>query len=238
VKNKIIPFFCLLGLCLGFAGCSEEIPAQTEYPSESVFVENTSQPTQESISPVSPSIPVTPDPEPNDDELVKIADYIPTIYVELKYAAEDNFTGQVIYDFNEASLRYGTVRKLAEAQAELLELGYSLKIWDAYRPVSAQFKLWEVCPDPAYVANPNTGYSGHSKGNTIDVTLVKADGTEIEMPSGFDDFSALADRDYSDASDAAAENARLLEDTMSAHGFKGYWSEWWHFTDSQDYPVV
>lgn len=57
-----------------------------------------------------------------------------------------------------------------------MQEGYCLKIWDAYRPVRAQFRLWEVCPNPVYVANPNTGDSSHSKGNTVDVTLVRADG--------------------------------------------------------------
>ena len=93
-----------------------------------------------------------PEPEePADETLVTVTDYIPGIFVELKYATEDNFTGQVIYGFTDARLRYGTVKKLARVQAALLEQGYSLKIWDACRPVSAQFALWEVCPDPVYV---------------------------------------------------------------------------------------
>ena len=118
-----------------------------------------------------------PEPEePADETLVTVTDYIPGIFVELKYATEDNFTGQVIYGFTDARLRYGTVKKLARVQAALLEQGYSLKIWDACRPVSAQFALWEVCPDPVYVANPNKGYSSHSRGNTVDVTLVLSDG--------------------------------------------------------------
>jgi zinc D-Ala-D-Ala dipeptidase len=176
--------------------------------------------------------------EPTDEELVKVIDYIPTIYVDLKYATEDNFTGKVLYDFSDAYLRYGTVKKLAVIQTYLFEKGYSLLIWDAYRPVSAQFTLWETCPNPTYVANPNNGYSSHSKGNTVDVTLVKDDGTAIPMPTGFDDFSAFADRDYSDVSDEAAANATLLENTMFAHGFIGYNGEWWHFSDSAAYSVI
>ena len=111
-------------------------------------------------------------------------------------------------------------------------------MWDAYRPIEAQLKLWEICPDPAYVSDPNKGYSGHCRGNTIDVTLVTADGKELEMPSGYDEFSALADRDYSDVSSAAAKNAELLESVMKKHGFKGYQAEWWHYTDTVSYRVV
>ena len=87
------------------------------------------------------------------------------------------------------------------------------------------------------MSNPNDGFSSHSRGNTVDITLVYADGTELVMPTGFDDFSKLADRDYSDCSKEAADNARFLEQLMKKHGFKPYSGEWWHFTDTQSYPV-
>lgn len=178
-----------------------------------------------------------PLPEPEDTDLVRVTDYLPQIQVDLRYAGEDNFTGQVIYAFSDAYLRYGTVKKLSAAQEALAEEGYSLLIWDAFRPVEAQFSLWEVCPDPAYVANPRRGFSSHSRGNTVDLTLVTSEGGAVEMPTGFDDFSPLADRDYSDVPETAAANARLLEDTMTAAGFRPYQGEWWHFTDTDDYPV-
>ena len=120
----------------------------------------------------------------------------------------------------------------------MLNQGYSLKIWDAYRPVRAQFTLWSIYPNPAYVANPNTGHSSHSRGSTVDVTLVMADGAEIEMPTGFDDFSSLADRDYTDATEPAQINALILESAMSSGGFNCYLAEWWHYSDSISYPVI
>lgn len=180
-------------------------------------------------------IPVIP---PNDDEFVCVTDYISDIRVELKYATADNFTGEIIYDFDKAYLRYGTVKKLLLAQERLKESGFGLKIWDAFRPVSAQFKLWEICPDPKYVSNPNKKYSSHSRGNTVDVTLVDSHGNEAVMPTGFDDFTALADRDYSDVkSKAARDNALLLENIMQECGFKPYSGEWWHFSDAEEYDV-
>ena len=190
--------------------------------------------------PETPDAPAPSEPEtlPADEELVDVLTYIPSLFVDLKYATEDNFVGMAIYDFTAPSLRYGTVRKLAEVQEELLEMGYSLKIWDAFRPVSAQFRLWEILPDANFVANPNTGNSNHSRGNAVDLTMVLADGTEIPMPTEFDDFSPMADRDYSDVPAEAAENARLLETVMTAHGFKGYSKEWWHYADETAYPVV
>ncbi len=176
--------------------------------------------------------------EPADEDLVLIKDYIPDMFIDLKYATTDNFTGQVIYESTDAYLRYGTVKKLMQVQAELEPLGYKLLLWDGYRPVEAQFKLWEICPDSTYVANPNNGFSSHSRGNTVDITLVTKDGKPVEMPTGFDDFTKEADRDYSDVSQAAGENAQLLEDIMEEAGFRGYSGEWWHYTDTTDYPVV
>ena len=135
---------------------------------------------------------------PAPEDFVRVADWIPDIYTDLRYAADNNFTGQAIYDFSDAYLRYGTVQKLVAAQETIAESGCSLLIWDAFRPASAQFRLWEICPDPAYVANPEKGFSSHSRGNTVDVTLVTTDGQPVDMPTDFDDFTALADRDYSD----------------------------------------
>lgn len=177
-----------------------------------------------------------PTPEPGD--MVRVVDIIPDIRLDIRYAAAENFTGEVIYESAEAYLRLGTAEKLAKAQEELEELGYSLTVWDAWRPVAAQFALWRVCPDARYVADPFNGFSGHCRGNTVDITITMLDGEPVELPSGFDDFSALADRDYTDVSEAAAANARLLEDVMTRAGFAGYSAEWWHYTDTDAYEVV
>lgn len=187
-----------------------------------------------------PTVPTETEPvptEPNPEDFVRILDYLPTARQELKYATEQNFTGQKIYDFSDAWLRYGTVKKLAAVSADLAELNLYLKIWDGFRPVSAQQKLWDAFPNSAYVANPASGTSPHCRGNTVDVTLVDAAGNELEMPTAFDDFSKKADRDYSDCTELAAGHAQLLEIIMEKHGFSGYTREWWHFADTTEYPV-
>ena len=176
-------------------------------------------------------------PDPMDLVFVAVTDYIPEIQTDLKYAGTDNFTGQVIYEFSTVYLRYGTVKKLEAVQEDLKQLGLGLKIWDGFRPVSAQYRLWEVCPDSRYVANPNTGFSAHNRGNTVDLTLVDAQGREVLMPTDFDDFSGKADRDYSDCPQEAADNAMILEALMEKHGFNGYKNDWWHLTDTVEYPV-
>lgn len=176
-------------------------------------------------------------PDRQDSDFVRLRDYIPDIVIELKYATADNFTGAVVYDFTDVYLRYSTVLKLMKVQDELRQQGVMLKIWDGFRPVDAQWKLWNSKPDPNYVSNPATGHNSHSRGNTVDVTLVNAQGREVEMPSGFDDFSTFGDRDYSDCTDVAASNASLLQEVMEKYGFTGLQTEWWHFTENVEYPI-
>ncbi|WP_252970375.1 M15 family metallopeptidase [Lachnospira eligens] len=182
---------------------------------------------------------ITTEKEPEDDEYVLVNKYIPDIYVELMYATDNNFTGVRIYDFTDAYLRYGTVKKLANVQKELKEQGYSLKIWDAYRPFEAQQKLWEVYPDPNYVANPANGMRRHNLGGTVDITMVAADGSIIPMPTEFDDFSLKADRNYSDIdNEEAVKNVMILQTAMENNGFTGYQGEWWDYSDTDEYEAV
>ncbi len=196
-----------------------------------------SLPTAENLYPPETSAREETVSTPNAADMVEVLDYIPDIEVDLRYSTENNFTGKKIYDFTDAYLRYGTVQKLKTVQEQLENEGLSLLIWDAYRPVSAQFNLWNTCPDPVYVANPNTGYSSHSQGNTIDVTMISVTGESIRMPTDFDDFSAKADRYYEDCTPEEAQNAQKLENIMIQAGFKPYSGEWWHFSDTDDYPI-
>ena len=233
---------CILLLALlMLAGCSRKetiIPETTVPVPETVPATTVAQTTLPETVPTEPETVPTLPPEPESDEIfVRVLDYIPTASQELMYGTEANFTGQVIYDFEDAYLRWGTVKKLMLVSRDLEELRLYIKIWDGFRPVSAQFKLWEVCPNPTYVANPTTGYSSHSRGNTIDLTLVDESGRELTMPTGFDDFSVKANRDYSDCTEEEANNAQLLEILMEKHGFSGYFGEWWHYSDTTSYPV-
>lgn len=224
-------------LALLLAGChgkKEVLPVNTtEYPLQETQVPET---TAQTIPAVQEAL-FSPLVHPRDSDFVRVKDYIPEVVTELKYATAGNFTGQPVYEFEDVFLRYGTVMKLKAVAGELAGQGLGLKIWDGFRPVSAQFRLWEICPDDTYVADPNKGYSNHSRGFAVDLTLVDAEGKELEMPTAFDDFSAKADRDYSECTQAARENALLLEAVMEKQGFQGYWGEWWHFNDTTRYDV-
>ncbi|MBR4549285.1 MAG: SH3 domain-containing protein [Oscillospiraceae bacterium] len=170
-----------------------------------------------------------------DLEMVRVLNYMPDLAVDLRYATENNYTHKVVYTFDEPYLRFGTVKKLMQAQAQFRTMGYELVLWDAFRPNEAQFVLFDAFPNGNYVANPyGGGHSSHTSGGTVDVTLMK-DGELCEMPSDMDEYSALGDRNYGDVSAEAASNARLLEQIMTANGFTGYFGEWWHYTDNTGY---
>lgn len=257
--KKLIILFLALACALSLICCSfnttveESIGSYSETTTSTTMQSSHQSTTTSEAHPITsheaPTITIKPtqsdsvspqtivQPEPSDDDFVMVAKYIPDIFVDLRYSTERNFTKQKIYEFSDVWLRYGTVKKLALVQEELKKRGLYLKVWDAFRPPSAQFKLWSICPDPTYVSNPNIGFSSHSRGNTVDVTLVYENGTELVMPTEFDNFTKLADRNYTDCSKEAAANAILLEKTMIKCGFKAYSGEWWHFSDTQSYPV-
>ncbi len=240
MKRLLILLLILLQLasllgCDRQDGLANQETAQSE-GAESSETESATEETQQTTQDTTDTEPVPP--EPADEEFVLIAEHIPSVKLEIAYATENNFTGQKIYDFSETYLRYGTVKKLKQVSRELEKSGLGLVIWDAFRPISAQAKLWEICPNARYVSNPVTGKRTHSRGNTVDATLYDlTTGEMLSMPTDYDNFTKLADRDYSDCDEQVAANALLLESVMEQCGFTPYEQEWWHFTDTVDYPV-
>lgn len=232
-------FITAIMITAGMTACGQKKNVTTDDVSEKEMANIQETAAQEVTAQEIITQEITTEKEPEDYEYVLVKKYIPDIYVELRYATENNFTGVKIYDFTEAYLRYGTVKKLAQVQKELKQQGYSLKIWDAYRPFEAQQKLWEVYPDPNYVANPANGMRRHNLGGTVDITMVAADGSIIPMPSEFDDFSLKADRNYSDIEDEeAVKNVMILQNAMENNGFTGYQGEWWDYSDTVEYEAV
>jgi len=165
-----------------------------------------------------------------DADLVDIHSVNPRILLDIRYATTNNFTKQKIYDSPKCYARKHVARKLDAVQKELEHCGLGLKIWDAYRPLSAQWKLWAIMPDTNYVADPEKG-SRHNRGCAVDVTLVDKNGNELLMPTEFDTFTEHAHRDYMDLPQEVIKNRQLLEDIMVHHGFIGMPTEWWHFDD-------
>ena len=112
-----------------------------------------------SIPPVQavPESELAPMPEPEAADFVRVQEYLPDILVDLKYAGAENFTGQAVYDFTDAYLRYGTVQKLSSALDILMDQGYTLLIWDAFRPTQAQFRTRCMLQTRRQVLPPTAG---------------------------------------------------------------------------------
>ena len=240
MNSKFIKTFAVIVIiAAGMTACGQKKNVTTDDVSEKEMANIQETAAQEVTAQEIITQEITIEKAPEDDEYVLVNKYIPDIYVELMYATDNNFTGVRIYGFTDAYLRYGTVKKLANVQKELKEQGYSLKIWDAYRPFEAQQKLWEVYPDPNYVANPADGMKKHNLGGTVDITMVAADGSIIPMPTEFDDFSLKADRNYSDIdNEEAVNNVMILQNAMENNGFTGYQGEWWDYSDTVEYEAV
>lgn len=218
MRKITLPLVILLALAVFFGGCGTINKEYMPY--------NQSKTAPAEPTPLQPPAPTLP------TDFINLGEYIPELIIELPYYTENNFTGQKLYDEPSAYLRRGTADKLKDVSNEVAGEGYRLKIWDAYRPTQAQFKMWEIFPDSRYVANPHKGYSTHSRGCAVDLTLVDATGQELDMPSGFDDFTPRANREYSDVSPVQAANSRYLEEVMVKHGFVSITYEWWHFVDA------
>lgn len=171
--------------------------------------------------------------------LVNLAEADPTLVIDCRYATTDNFVGVRMYPRNELWLERGAATKLMKAQAALRRQGLGLKIYDGYRPLEIQRRLWEVMPDPRYVANPKNG-SRHNRGCAVDLTLVDADGEELAMPTEFDNFTERAHHDYDALPHEIIQNRTLLRETMAAAGFKALQTEWWHYDAFgwEDFPVL
>ena len=169
--------------------------------------------------------------------LIKLLDLDDDFIIDLKYATEDNFTGKKIYQSDQCYMDRHTAEILIEAKNLFEEDGYRVKIWDAYRPISAQEKFWELMPNDDFVARPpdmskiQTFRPTHLNGLCVDVTLTDTDGRDIEMPSKFDDFSERSSLKCASISTEARKNAEYLKRIMESVGFLSYENEWWHFYD-------
>jgi zinc D-Ala-D-Ala dipeptidase len=173
------------------------------------------------------------------EELVDVGQLDPTIVLDLRYATPYNFLKEAVYDSPRCLLRKSVAERLIRVQRAVSEKGFSLKIWDAYRPASVQKKMWKIVPDERYVASPLKG-SKHSRGAAVDLTLLDPTGKELEMGTAFDDFSTKAFPESPEVSVTAKRNRRLLRDSMAREGFTRLSTEWWHFEapGAVQYPLL
>lgn len=171
--------------------------------------------------------------------LIKIKKPEYDIELEIAYATSNNITGKPIYKNADCYLHVEAAKLLEKTIKYAAELGYKIKIFDAFRPRAAQFALWEHSPDPNFLSNPVTG-SPHSRGVAIDLTLLDANGEELDMGTPFDDFTAKSFHSSLDVSAEAQKNRRILLGIMTAAGWDWYDNEWWHYQlfNPRAYPLV
>lgn len=174
--------------------------------------------------------------------LVLLEDLDPTFIIDLRYAREDNFFEKAVYPVAVCAIRLETGEKLVKAHEIVKKDGYRIKVWDAYRPLNVQKTLYNLFPDSPFVAKPpekpiNSGFRPrHNNGMAVDITLVDKNGKELEMPSGFDDFTERASPTRDDMSKEAKKNINYLMDIMLGLGFRIHSGEWWHFVDGKEEP--
>jgi len=173
------------------------------------------------------------------EELVDLRKVSPRISLDIVYATDKNFLKKAVYPAPKCYLLKKTAERLHRVQLSMEKRGLSLKVFDAYRPLSIQKIFWSFLPDPRYIADPALG-SKHNRGAAVDLTLIDSEGNELLMPTLFDDFTEKAHLDYQGGPKAALENRELLIEAMCAQGFLPIDTEWWHFDDPdwQSYPVL
>lgn len=167
---------------------------------------------------------------------------------DIRYYSSNNFTGRRINGYK-APIAYMTkesLQALGIAADDLRKQGYRLLIWDTYRPQKAVYNFVEWINNP-YDDGDKSFYpdlkksdllkgkyimekSGHTRGSTVDLTLIKKDGSFVDMGGTFDLFSEISHPDYKKLTREQKKNRKILYDAMIKAGFKGLDSEWWHFT--------
>ncbi len=193
----------------------------------------------------------------NPSGFVLLADYVPSIIQEIRYYSTYNFIGDRIDGYEEpvALLTKEAARALKSAASEFFVQGYRIKVFDAYRPVSAvkHFMLWGIedtdirmkpyfYPDIEKQEVFSKGYvaklSSHSRGSAIDLTLLDMKtGKELDMGSPFDMFSEISHPSYRGISDEQYDNRMRLQKVMVRNGFEPIDNEWWHFKlKDEPYP--
>jgi len=146
----------------------------------------------------------------------------------MKYATADNFLKTKVYDCEACYLRYKTVKALIKANEKFIKKGYKIMLFDCYRPLDIQKKMWQIVSNPNYVADPKKG-SIHNRGGAVDIALVDSTGVAIDMGTSFDFFGIEASHDYENLSEEVKENRRMLRKIMTRSGFRIFESEWWHY---------
>lgn len=174
--------------------------------------------------------------------MVELRTVVPGVVYDLRYATQNNFMNRRMYrkNTNITFLRLPAARALQKILYELNAKGYGMKIFDAYRPYSVTVSFWELVRDPRYVAEPTKG-SGHNRGLALDCTIIRlSDGKELDMGTGFDNFTDSAHHDFTQLPQEVTDNRKMFRALMEKYGFRAFETEWWHYSwpDNRAYEVL
>ncbi len=176
-----------------------------------------------------------------DKQMINLRQQLPGVILDLRYATTNNFMKQQLYPkIATAYLRKPVADSLAEIEKELKLKGLGLKIFDAYRPYAVTEKMWEPVQDYRYAADPKKG-SGHNRGVAVDLTIINFETKkELDMGTGFDNFSDSAHHAFANLPEAVLQNRLLLKNIMEQHGFKALDTEWWHYSlpNAKDFELL
>lgn len=162
--------------------------------------------------------------------LVELTKIDPTFLTDIKNASTDNITGVVQYEYDLALVNVDMVEPLMKAQKLAMADGYRIKILDAYRPISVQKAMNDILPaDKKKFVPAPSNTSQHCRGIAVDVTLVDENGEELDMPTGYCEFSEASYPNYNGATETQTKNREYLKKIMSEAGLKVLSNEWWHY---------
>lgn len=161
-------------------------------------------------------------------ELVEITTNTHPVDIDLIYATAHNFAGRIIYAQARCALRPTASVCLLKAAVAARRAGFTLKIFDAYRPPRAQEIFWALCPDPRYIADAALG-SNHTRGVAVDVTLIDEYGVALDMGTGLDVMLDQSHHDRDDLLIVVQRNRSMLLGIMLHAGFAAIATEWWHY---------
>lgn len=227
-------FLFILLLSTSFYACQETMQAHNTAIAYVDSSNHTSVVVDSPPPPLRPLLPLTPAQVDSilngrDSSWVDIEHLSTDIVLDIRYATTNNFMELQVYDCPKCLMRLATAKALLKAQKELMEKGLGFKMFDCYRPQSAQYKLWKKVPDRRYVAPPSKG-SIHSRGGALDLTIINLTTKEqLEMGTHYDYFGKKAYWVYQDLPQEVLDNRQLLRSTLEKHGFKTVTTEWWHF---------
>lgn len=172
--------------------------------------------------------------------LVELTTVNSRIRIEMRYATTENFLGKKVYLDGRCFVLPALAEKLDRAQKLLEKDGLGLKVYDGFRPLAVQRIMWEIMPNANYVADPNKRGSVHNRGGAVDLTLVDAQGRELEMPTPFDTFSTRAHQSSLEPTPQQRANRMLLRHVMMEVGLALITTEWWHYQlpDAWQYPII